>query len=63
MIVDEGGAEQADVEAFSCACGEELPAASRATTANAYDVPHARPVWLEEVDVAVAILVVLRYTS
>jgi hypothetical protein len=29
-----GGVEHGDVEAFSCACCEEFPTASRATTAK-----------------------------
>ena len=44
-----GGGEQADVETVSWACCEELPAASRATTAKVYAVPHESPVWLEVV--------------
>ena len=52
-----GGGEQAAVEALACACGELFPAASRATTANVYVVPHARPVWLDDVRSTVAIFV------
>ena len=58
-----GGAEHAAVATFSCACCEEFPAASKATTAKVYDVPHVRPVWLEEVEVTEAIFVPLPYTS
>ena len=38
-----GAVAQVEVEVTSCACAERLPAASYATTANVYDVPHVRP--------------------
>ena len=57
-VVDDG--EQAVVEALSCADGEELPAASRATTANVYEVPQERPLWPALVVVTDVILVPVR---
>ena len=53
-------AGQADVEASSLASCDSFPAASRATIANAYEVPHVRPAWLDEVEATVAIRVPLR---
>ena len=51
---------QEPVAAVSCADGEELPAASRATTANVYEVPQERPLWPAFVVVTDVILVPLR---
>ena len=46
-----GGGEVGHVEvvALSEAAGDEFLAASRAITANAYDVPHESPIWLDDV--------------
>ena len=38
------GDAHADVDTFNDAVGDEFPAASRATTPNAYGVPQASPV-------------------
>jgi hypothetical protein len=51
------------VATVSVACRETLPAASLAATANPYEVPQERPVWLAEVELGEATLVPLRYTS
>jgi hypothetical protein len=58
-----GGAEHADVDATTCAAGDELPAASFAATENVYAVPHASPVWEDEVVLTVATFTPLRLTS
>ncbi len=50
-----GGGGHALVDAFSVACAERLPAASAASTARAYVVPHARPVKVYVVPVGVPI--------
>ena len=56
-----GAGGHAFVEAFSDACPERLPAASAASTASAYVVPHARPVKVYVVPVGVAIGAPSRY--
>jgi hypothetical protein len=58
-----GGLEQAAVVVFTCALEEWFPAASRASTPNQYDVPQARPLCADDVDVTDAISVPLRNTS
>ena len=54
---------QAAVDPTTEACAERFPAASKATTPNVYDVPQAKPVWLDEVELTVATFVPARYTS
>ncbi len=58
-----GEAEHSLVDAVSWPFADEFPAASRATTPNAYAVPQARPVWAVVVVVTVATFELLRYTS
>ena len=58
-----GAVAQAAVDVTSCAAEERLPAASYATTANVYDVPHASPELSEDGVVADATFVPLLSTS
>ena len=60
VVSPDDNGEQALVAAVNCADGEELPAASRATTANVYEVPQERPLWPAFVVVTDVIFVPLR---